>query len=291
MSGMFGSKQQKQVSEFKPSAQQQQLINLAMPQLQSFAEAPPPPPSGSSIAPFNPMQQQAQGLAVGAALGPQTDIAGQAAGANQFLLGDVLRPESNPALREYIQYATEPVTENLLERTLPVIRGEAESLGQFGGTRRGLVESAALRDAMRQAGGISSQIASEAYGQGLGAMTKGLGLAPTTSALQTGPAATVGAVGDVQRGLEQALMSEAAQQEQLAQMWPLLIGQEILGAQAGIPGGRNVSTANAPSANPIASGLGGAATGASLGSAVPGVGTAIGAGVGGTLGLLSALFQ
>lgn len=289
MGNLFGSKQQKQISEFKPSAQQQELINLALPKYRQFAAAPPAAPSESAIAPFNPTQQQAQELALGAAA-PQAEIASGAAGANQFLLGDVLYPGSNPALQEYIRYATEPVTERLLEQALPVIRGETESLGQFGGTRRGLVESAALRDAMRQTGGISSQIASQAYGQGLDALVKGLGLAPTTAGLQTTPAATVGGVGDVRYNLEQALLSEAAQQEQLQGMWPLLIGQEILGAQAGIPGGQNITTANAPSANPIASGLGGAATGAALGSVVPGIGTGIGAAAGGTLGLLSALF-
>lgn len=277
-----------QTTTAQPSRQQRELLDLALPQLKQFAASPPQLPEGSGIAPFNETQIAGQQQVLGA-VPTQQDIVSGAAGANKLLTsGDLLYAESNPYLQSTIEAATRPTIEALTEKMLPSIRSGATGAGQFGGSRQAIAEANALRDSERTVGDIASKLAFQGYGQGLDALVKGVGLAPQTAGAQTIPGATTSAVGDVQRAMEQALLGEEQAKYSYEQNLPLLVGKELAGVAAGLPGGSTTTTASTPQANPLTSSLGGAAAGASLGSALlPGWGTAAGAGIGALLPLLA----
>ncbi len=103
----------------------------------------------------------------------------------------------------------------------------------------------------------AASMQSQAHGQELDAMIKGLGLAPQTAGLGLLPWQTMSAVGDTQHGMDMARQQEAYQQQQLAQMWQMMLGQELAGTVGLIPGGTNISSTEAPSLNPFSAALGG----------------------------------
>lgn len=164
-------------------------------------------------------------------------------------------------------------------------------LGQYGGTRQGLVETGAIDATLRNYGGARANIFNTAYGQGLDALVKALGLLPQTIDAQTAAARTTSNVGDARQALAQAKLNEQRQQQQLAELWPLIAGKEILGTVGMIPSAGTVNTANSPRTSIVGGALGGAATGASIGSAFPAVGTGVGAGIGAGAGTLMALLS
>lgn len=150
---------------------------------------------------FDPLQVAGQQSALGS-LG-NLGI-GNALGAGQFLTsGAVLDPRTNPFLAQTAQEAVRPIFEGLTQNILPGIRGGAQAAGQVGSSRQGIAEGLASQEALRQAGGISSNIFSQGYGQGLGALTQGLGLAPQTAQLGLLPSKILSGIGAERRGLAQ----------------------------------------------------------------------------------------
>jgi hypothetical protein len=285
MSGLFGGNTQKQTTSVDLAPEQQQLLATAMPFIEQFANNAPTSYNPRQIAGFNPLQMAGQGAALGSAVG-QGGVVGSAADASQFLTsGDALFPGSNPALERTIQAATDPIIERTLEDILPNIRGSAESLGQFSGTRRGLVETGVARDTARQVGDTSARIASEGYGRGLDAMVRGLGLAPQTAQSLSLPASTISAVGDVQQQQEQLGYNEAFNNQMMQEFWPMMIGQQLLGTVGQIPTAGSTTTASQPGTNPIAGALGGASLGTSLFPAMAAAGP-VGAGLGALMAFL-----
>jgi hypothetical protein len=287
---LFGGGTQKQTTKVKLTPEQKALAAAGTQNILSFARNPPPPPTGTGIAEFNPTQLASQEAALGAA-SQQGNLASGAQGANQFLFSDVLSPDTNPYLMQYADYATDPIIQKGYE-LLGAARGGADATGQYGGTRQGLVESNAIDATLRNYGGARADIFNKAYGQGLEALVKGLALAPETAGLVAQPARTMATVGDIRQAQEQAKLTEQRQQAQLAELWPLLIGQEVLGSVGMIPSGGTVSTANAPKTSIVGGALGGAATGASIGGMIGGpVGAGVGAAGGTGLGTLMALLS
>lgn len=129
--------------------------------------------------------------------------------------------------------------------------------------------------------------ATQQYGQNLDTLRSLLGLTPTLQGAQTAPAATLGAVGDVQQQMNQAQLNDAIQAYYYQQMAPYLKATDILGLVPSLPGATTVSTGNTPTGPSAMTALGGAATGAALGGTVfPGVGALPGAAVGATLPFL-----
>ena len=273
-------------NKFEMSPEQRQLYGYAQPYVSQFAANPPQLYPGSGVAGFDPQQELAQQLALLGA-GQQGNLVGQGADASSFLLGDVLYPESNPALRRTIDAATRPVYENLTENVLPAVRSGAETAGQFGGSKEQIAEGIASREAGRTAGDIGAKISTDAYGKGLDAMTRALGLLPQTAQAINIPASTVGAVGDVRQNLNQAQLTEQVQRWLYEQNLPLEMAQSIIGLISGIPGGTTTATGQAPGASGLQKGLGGASTGAALGNLLlPGVGALPGAALGSLIGFL-----
>lgn len=166
----------------------------------------------------------------------------------QFLAGgDVLFPESNPALRAATDAAIRPLTENFLETILPGIRGEAITSGSLGGSRQGIAEGAASRGLLRQIGDTSASIQANAFQQSLDAMVKALFAAPQTAQLPfVGPAA-IEAVGAQRQQFAQSQLSEQAQRFLSEQLIPFSVAQDVAALAFGIPGGTVTSNASFPS--------------------------------------------
>lgn len=104
--------------------------------------------------------------------------------AQNFLLGPVMSPETNPALRSAIDAAVRPLSEQFTQTVLPNIRQGAITAGQFGGSRQGVAEDAASRDFLRQVGDTSASLSNEAFKANLGALVQGFGTAANREANQ-----------------------------------------------------------------------------------------------------------
>lgn len=264
-----------QTTQYNLSPEQRELLKIAMPGLREFSGKPASEsiPSFSGVAGFDPLQMQGQEAVVGAAPG-QAGVVGTAAGGNAFLSGgNVLYPESNPALRGSIDAATRPIVDTLLEKALPAVRNQAVAAGQFGSSRQGIAEGQAIRGAETAVGDTAAKIASAGYGQGLDAMVKGIGLAPQTAQSLALPGLSLSGVGDVRQALSQAMLGEQTNRFTTEAMWPLLVGKEFAGIAGAIPGGGSTTTASGPQSNSLmqALGLGVAGLGAA-GSAMSGAG-------------------
>lgn len=273
----FGDNKTTQTTKVELSKEQKELLGRAMPYAKQFAANPPQLPTSPMTAGFDPAQLAGQQSAIGAAP-RQAQVAEGAAGATDFLLNKALFPETNPALRQTIDAAVRPIYENLQTKALPAVRNEAAMRGQYGGSRQGVAEGLAIRDATQAAADTSAKVSTEGYKSGLDAMYRALGLAPQTADLQVTPALTLSGVGDVRQGQQQRVMDEATSRAMYAQTLPLMTAQELVALSTGTPGGSAISTGTAPKANPLTSGLGSALTAAGAGFGPLGMGVAGGLG-------------
>ena len=277
-----------QTTKVELSPEQRKILQTAMPYIEEYGANPLEQYQGSQISGFDPLQALGQEMALGA-VGNQQATANQASDATKFLLSDVLSPESNPYLQQYINAATRPISENFTQNIMPSISGEANTAGQFGSSRQGIAEGLAAQGVSRSIGDTTANIANTAYGQGLDAQGRALALSPQTQAMQVQPAVTTSGVGDIRRNMEQQRLMEEVSRFYNEQMLPYIQGSQLAGLVGAIPGGGTTTTASGPQGNPLMSGLGGAASGAALGSAImPGIGTGIGALLGGFGGFLTA---
>jgi len=342
---MGGSSQQQptQTTTNVASPEQQQLFGAVWPQIQNLAGSSPPSYyPDSTVAGFNPVQTEAQQIALGAAPA-QRDIAqwstslaksipgslqwGLPAGTenvptstNIFSDPGIWNPGFNQGLSQAIEAAQRPTWQALTEQALPAIRTTANATGPYGGSRQQIAEGLATSRATQQANDIAAKMAEDEYnanlqavaarygvnlnagvtergqtlnalgqnyGQNLSALYQTLGITPQLQGEWTTPAATVGAVGDVQQQQQQAQLASDIARWNYNQTAPLSWLSSILGLGQSLPGGSTVSTGNVAQPNTALSALGGAASGAALGSAImPGVGTVAGAGAGALLPFL-----
>lgn len=220
------------------SPEQRELINLAMPAARQFAAAPPTYFPGQKIAATDPNTLAAQQMALGAAYGPASQIASNAAAGTNFLTsGAVLDPNLNPGLQGSLAAAMRPLDRAYSTQVLPGIRTGAEMAGQRGGTREGIAQGLATQGYMDTAGDISSRIVSNAYGQGLNAMTQGIGMSPQIMGAQYQPATAVSAVGAQREAQSQQQINEEVNKYMYEQMAPFLAAQSVAQLAFGMPGG------------------------------------------------------
>ena len=265
------------------SPEQRQLLDITMPTIQKYAATVPQRYQGPTTASFTPEQVTGQEMALSATPGIN-EIGANAAKANNFYTsGNIWDPAANPNLQGAIDAAVRPVYTNLTEKALPAIRSGSIQSGNFGGSRQGIAEGAAIRDAGTIAGDISSKISQDQYATNVGAQQRAIAMAPTVQGAQTTGATVTSGVGDVRQAMDQAHLNAAQNAFNFDQYAPFMNARDILSIIQGLPGGSTVSTGNTPQTNPIMSSLGGAASGAALGSAImPGIGTGVGA-IGGAL--------
>ena len=138
-------------------------------------------------------------MALSAAQGLQPNI-NQANQAQSFLTNPgILDPSSNPYLMAQGNAAISPIIQNLLNSILPGIRGDAGMAGQMGSSRQGIAEGLGIQGALSSAGSVLSNLFSNAYGQGLGALQGGLSLSPQTANLGLLPSQIYSQVGQQQQ--------------------------------------------------------------------------------------------
>lgn len=239
----------------------------------------------STVAPVNPLQTQAQNMALQTAMTQQAPFASNTAGANNFLLGPVLDPRSNPSLQMYGNYLTDTMTRAFNEDVLPQIRSGAVAAGQGGSTRQAIAEGIATDRFQQNLGGTLASLYNSAYGQGLDALTRGTALAPQTMGLMQMAPATVSAVGAEQRAFDQAALDDMVARWNFNQSAPW---QELSQYAQLVTGGfGGTSTTEQPSAqsNPLLGAAGGALSGAALAQMLK-MSTPWGAGIGALVGLL-----
>lgn len=261
------SGQNTQTTSVQLSPQQQQLLNMGMPFAQQYASNQPTLPSASSaIAGFNPTQQSGQQQALNAAAGAQQTTANNAANAgNFFTSGAVLDPSSNPALASAIQGAVLPARQQLQMQTLPGIRQQATGVGGMGNTREGVAEGIASGLESQGEQATAAQMQNQAYQAGLGAMERGLALAPQTQQTELAPAMTTSGVGDVQQALDQLMRSYTTEAGLFQQEQPMATAEALMGLGAGIPGGSVTSTGQTnQQISPLQYAMGGAGIGSAL---------------------------
>lgn len=269
------------------SPQQQEVIDLAMPGIRSFAANVPQRYQGEQVAGFNPTQQTAQNMITTGAVPAQQDLARSGQAVSDFYTGgNIWDPSVNPNLQGAVNAAVRPITQNLTENQLPALRGEAVNTGNFGSSRQGIAEGLASGRASQAIGDTASKLVQNEYETNVNAQLKALGLLPQTQAAQATPGATEGAVGDIQQQLEQQRINEAVSNFNFDQYAPFLQSQEIMSLLGSMPQGGVTSTGNVPKPNPFLQALGGAGTGAAIGSAGGPIGTGVGALAGAALPFL-----
>jgi hypothetical protein len=234
---------------------------------------------GQTYAGFSPQELQAQRMALAAAQGQQT----LAQGGQQALLSalDATNVYNNPALQAAVQGAIAPVQQQLMEQTLPAVRGGAIQAGGYGGSRQQLMERGTIDASTKAMMDRAAGMYSDAYAQGLQARTQAMGLQPQMQQAQLSPAATYGMVGEQNRAMQQQGINEQIARWDFRQNEPWQRWGNYASLMGGGGGQQPLSSGGAPTSG----GLSGAARGAALGTSImPGWGTAIGA-IGGGLGL------
>jgi hypothetical protein len=238
-----------QTNKVELSPEQRELINQGMKLTGQVTDQPPHMPQ---VPGFDPLQSQGQQAIIDTATsGGLKDTTDKLTGAQNFLLGDVLDVNKNPALRGAVDAAVRPLSEAFNEQVIPGINRAAVGTGPFSSfaTTKTMQNKALAGDRyMQQVGDTSSKMVSDAYLAGLDAMTKGVALAPGTQRAQLFPGTAISAVGDVRRGLAQ----EQAQQGFEDEMFPFTMGLQLLGAAGATPGGGSTGTVSgAQPGNPL----------------------------------------
>lgn len=258
-----------QTNQTKLGPEQSQIFDLAMPSIQSYAASTPQLFTGSGIAGFNPLEQQAQQGYVQTAAPQAGQLATQAAGTQANLMNPDFMLNPNQYVHAAADATTEKTTANLMENILPQIRsGSQVSSGQYsgGGTRQGVAEGLAIG---KTSSSISDSLADmylKNYSQGLNTMAGQVNANQGVMQQQLFPHDILSAVGGQQRSLEQATLDEQIRKFYAEQDLDLSKGQQLLNLISGMPGGVGTSTATGalPKTNPLVQGLGMASTASGL---------------------------
>lgn len=269
MGGSSQSDQKTTTQQLTP--EQQGLVNLAYPNYQQFAASNPTLPTGDqAVAPFDPNQIAGQNQVLSAVPG-QSNVVNTAANTNnQIAGGQFLDPSTNVNVQNAVKAATNPIYDNLTRKVLPQVDANASTgaggiSANFGGSRQGVIEANAIKDANDTAGNVAGNIEGQALGQGLNATLNAIGQAPTTAASLTVPGATTSTVGDVRQQQAQNVLNANNAASQFAQWLPLLKAQLLTQGAAGTPGGSVTSTGTSNiDANPFTQLIGGASAAGGL---------------------------
>ena len=248
--------------------EQQSLVGMSMPNWAQFNASNMTMPTGNqAVAGFTQPQQQGQQNILGAT-GQMGDVTGQAAKTNQYLSsGAFLDPGSNPYVQNAVSAATQPIYQDLSQRTLPQQQaaGAAGSGVNYGGSREGIQEGLDVQGAQRAAGQAGANIMNTALGQGLQATNQAIAQAPTTAGSLALPGATQEAVGGEQQQQQQNVLNANNAAAMFQQMLPLLKAQALTSGAGALPGGSTTATGQS-SSNPglLADVLGGASAAGGL---------------------------
>lgn len=217
---------------------------------------------GQTLAGESRYTPQAREQLANYAFGPGQQLSQETLAAQQFALGDILSPSTNPYLAEAGAATVAPLYENLTRQVLPRIGTNAVLAGGQGGSRQGIAEGLAIQGTQAEAGRSLANLYNTAYGQSLDTFNRALALSPQTYALGQQPALTLDAVGQAQQQRQQQEINDALQRYYFNEYAPwneLVQYQQLV---QGNFGGTATGTTTAPGGG---SSLGGALGGGLLG--------------------------
>lgn len=145
----------------------------------------------------------------------------------------MLNPDSNPYLGRYADAMARPIVQNLTERILPSIRGDAIGSGGYGGSRQGIAEGIASRGAAEAIGDRTAQLYSGAYGQGLNAMSSAAGMLPGYAQTNLGIAEAAPRLGNAAFNLQRLPADAMVEAGMGRTMLPWQVLQNYMGAIRG----------------------------------------------------------
>lgn len=224
-----------QTNKVELTPEQRELMGLGMGQVkETLGQGTPQLPS---VQGFDPAQTQAQEGVIGKQ-GSLQQMSGNLASASNFLTGDVMDINKNPALQRAVEAAMRPITENFQNVVMPGLRTEAVNAGALGSPKGNMRGQVAADQYLRQVGDTSASMLNTAYGQNLDAMVKGTALAPQSMQATLFPEAALEGVGAQRRELAQQQGSQAFNQ----QMLPFNLGLQLISSAGAAPGAGSTST-------------------------------------------------
>lgn len=93
----------------------------------------------------------------------------------------------NPHLEEQIQQGQSMINRNFTENLLPTIGGNAQGVGQLGGSRQGVAEGIALRGANEQSSNFTSQMLGDDFNRQRESQLRALGMSGGMGGLAFSP--------------------------------------------------------------------------------------------------------
>jgi hypothetical protein len=277
------------------SPAQKEIEKLLIPQAQAAANVDYTPFAGTTIAGFSPEELQSQEM-FKALAGANSGIGQGVSSANaaqQFLMSpDMLTPDKNPYLKAQGDALASQIGQNFQNVIMPGLRADdvqASGVYSGGNTKAGIAQGLAAQGATTSIGNSLTDLYFKSYQNGLQTMGQAVDRNPQALAANMLSPTIMGAVGEQQRAMEQAKLSEAENLYYLQKFAPLLKAQDLAALLGQLPGGGGTSTVTGaqPSSGGIKGALGGAASGAAIGSVVPVIGTGIGAALGGLAGFFA----
>lgn len=266
-----GSQSDSKTTTQQLTPEQQGLVSAAYPEYQQFAASNPTlPGAAGTVSPFDPAQTEGQNQVL-ASTGQMANVVGTAANQDQNIAGGAfLDPGSDPYVQNAVKAATDPIFQDLNEKTLPTQQANASTgaggvSANFGSSREGIAEGLATQGAQRAAGQAGANIMNTARQNGINATLQAIGQAPTSAASLSIPGSTTSTVGDVRQQQAQNVLNANTAASQFQQWLPLLKAQLLTQGAQGLPGGSTtaVGTSN-QDANPISQLIGGASAAGGL---------------------------
>ena len=169
----------------------------------------------------SPTEQQltAEQMATQAALGPQSQLAGNIQAAQNYSL---MSPQ-NLATNPYLAGATTAALRPLLTQTqglLQQARRDATGAGQLGSDRQAILESNVIGNYLQRAGDITSSMYSDAFQQAQQNQLRALAIAPQTLQASLVPSQTLASVGAMEQARQQQAIDDARARFEFAQQAP-----------------------------------------------------------------------
>lgn len=262
-----GGNNQTTTTKTELAPQQQDILNMVMPVLKRTMQAGAVPYAGQRTAGFTPNELAGQNMVANLATGEGQSAANAALGGLNFLTsGDVLNPNTNPGLAGAIQAGTDPIRQEFLTSVMPQIRSNNIMSNTFGGSEQGELTNLAGEAMMRQIGNTTANIVNPAYQAGLDAMTRGIGLMPSTLQGAMTPGMALSGVGAQQREMQQARINDEMQKYLERRYGNLMLAKDIAGTAFGMPGATGITTASGQQGPGMGQQMmGGALSGAAMG--------------------------
>lgn len=239
------------------------------------------PPTGAT-----PDTVQAQERLRAFSTGQGQQLANTTAGAVQFGLADVLYPQSNPAMQEYLKSATRNITEAYQDPGGVLSQIRSNFASQDGrGSREAIALGLAEKSYLNTIGDVTSKITSDAYGKGLDTFSRTMAFAPNAYNLAMQPAVTQDVVGQQIEGY-----SEQQRQWEANSPWANLQNYANIVFGGSAPGTQTTSMGPGTSnVQRVGMALGGATLGYQI-AAGTAMGGPYGAAIGAAAGLLMSMF-